>query len=367
MATIILFGGTFDPIHTGHLKIAHRALEEVKADFCVFLPAKNPRWKTPKTDSLSRVELLKIALEGKKEFQLSLVEINSDDKINYTYDTVKKYFSDGKNILYYLIGSDQEQKLHEWYQIDALAKMVHFLVYYREGYPLDLKNQENYSCKVLKGKEEMISSSDIRKLRRLYTPKKVLDAIGAKRLYYMKDLEKFMSSKRLNHSLSVASLAYEIALRNDMNEEKAYIAGLIHDIAREMPIQKQKEYMKRYYPEYFDLPEVVFHQFVAIPFAKEIFDIQDKEIFDAIEFHTTGKKNMSPLAMILFSADKIEPLRGYDSSFLIDLCLKDYFQGFLEVLKENKKYYEQNNIDEKNAYTMDCYRYYIEEKEKWKN
>lgn len=363
MAKIVLFGGTFDPIHLGHINIARLALNKIKADFCIFIIAKNPRWKIPSIDSKKRVELLELALKDEDKFKISYVEINSDDEINYTYDTIKRHFYNGKDELYYLIGSDQEVKLHNWYKIDELAKMVHFLIYKRDGFEINIANLNRYNCTLLEGEYNMISSSEIREGKRLYTKKKVIDKIVQDDLYFMKDLLKFMSKKRLNHVISVANLSYEIAKRNNLDKEKAYLSGLYHDIAREMDMNKQIEYMEKYYKEYMTYNKELYHQYVAIPLLKEVFNIEDKEILNAIECHTTGKENMSPLDMILYSSDKIEPTRNYDSSRLIECCLNDYYNGFIEVLKENKLYFKKKNISIDNPNTKKCFKYYLKENE----
>lgn len=358
MAKIILFGGSFDPIHHGHIYIAKTALKEIKADFVLFIPAKNPRWKNLDTALEDRYQMLELALKQYPYFKLSRCELDSDRKINYTYDTVKNLTYQNDK-LYYLIGSDQLDKLHQWYKIDELSKLVSFLVYERDNYPLNIDNLNQYHCILLKGKARDISSTDIRNLRKCDTPKVILDYIASHDLYYIKTLKKYMSLARFNHSLSVASLAYQIALNNHLNVELAYIAGLLHDIARDIDISIQRKYMDEYYPQYKDLKEVIYHQFVAIPFIKELFGIDDPIIFKAIIYHTTGNSNMTSLGKVIYSADKIEPLRNYDSSFMIEACLKDYKEGFKLVLKENKAFYEEKGYDDNNLLTNNAYQYYL--------
>ena len=68
---------------------------------------------------------------------------------------------------------------------------------------------------------------------------------------------------------------------------------------------------------------------------------------------------MSPLSMVVYSADKIEPTRGFDSSELINACLKDFKNGFIEVLKANKQYLTETGKDIENRLTSACFRFYL--------
>ena len=117
--------------------------------------------------------------------------------------------------------------------------------------------------------------------------------------------------------------------------------------------------MKEEYPEYLDLPYFAYHQFVGEHISKEIFNIRDKEVLTAIKFHATGCDNMNVLGQIVYSSDKIEPTRGFDSRELIQSCLNDYHKGFIEVLKANKEYLMQTKKDINNRLTKGCFDKYL--------
>ena len=89
--------------------------------------------------------------------------------------------------------------------------------------------------------------------------------------------------------------------------------------------------------------------------------IQDEEIIEAIICHATGKKDMNSFDKIIYASDKIEPSRGYDSTKLIDACMKSYEKGFLKVLKENKIYLESKGYETDNKLTKECYKEYLGE------
>ena len=104
---ILLFGGSFDPIHNAHIELTLQAYNELKVDKCYFILAKNPRWKKPLSTSKQRLEMLELALKDYKQFEISLIEYNSNKEITYTYDTIMEMGNFDQNEYYYLIGTDQ--------------------------------------------------------------------------------------------------------------------------------------------------------------------------------------------------------------------------------------------------------------------
>ena len=360
MKKILLFGGTFEPIHNALINLCEIAFKTIAADLCYIILAKNPPWKTPFSPPEDRLNMLKLALQDKPNFKISLIEYNSKDDITYTYNTIVEFKKTIKDDLYYLIGADQLNKLHEWYKIDELSKMVKFVVFRRYGYELNVDNLKKYNCQLIEAKKMDISSTHIRLLNRLDCPKSVLDYIAKNELYYTNILKDYITMKRLKHSFSVANLAYDIAKSNNQNALKAYQAGLIHDIAKNIDKDESIKMMNDHFPQYVDrIGEWGYHQFLAVVIAKEIFKIEDEEILSAIKYHATGKKDMTPLAMIIYCSDKLDPTRGWDSKKLIESCKKDYKQGFKDVLKDNIKYFEKNNIDYLNDLSKECIDYYL--------
>ena len=123
-----------------------------------------------------------------------------------------------------------------------------------------------------------------------------------------------LSSKRFEHSKQVAKTAAELALKWGCDPDQAYLAGLLHDVAREMPLAMQVELLK--YEGIDLLPEeektsALLHASVSAIVTREDFGIDNPEILEAIVQHTIGGTNMSPLGCILYLADAIEPGRDY--------------------------------------------------------
>lgn len=361
MEKIIIFGGSFDPIHLGHINLAHMVKEKLGISKCVFLPTYSTRWKNVNTPSLMRLEMVKLALDGENNLIYSDVEVNLKKAVNYTFETIVELKKIYQGDFYLLIGTDQLNQLDRWYKIDELIKISKIVCYYRHGYQVNQDNLSRYHVILIKDKEYDISSTEIRNCQKLYTKKSVLDYIALNDLYYIPSIKKYMSLKRFEHSKSVANLAYDIAKANKLDPYKAYMAGLLHDIARDIDIAKQKAIIQAKYDDYLTYPDFTYHQFVGVEILKNDFHIKDDEVLMAIMFHCTGKKDMSPLGQVIYAADKIEPGRKYDSSSLINACIKDYHQGFIEVLNANRDYLKQFNADN-NFLSQECYKFYLKEK-----
>ena len=123
-------------------------------------------------------------------------------------------------------------------------------------------------------------------------------------------LKKNLSEERFIHSISTAKTAKKLAKEFFEDENRAELAGLLHDCAKEIPYEEMKRIIKE---ENLDISEdeivakKVLHAPLSAYFAKKIFDITDGEILSAIRFHTIGKIGMTNLEKIIYIADKIEP------------------------------------------------------------
>lgn len=121
--------------------------------------------------------------------------------------------------------------------------------------------------------------------------------------------------KRYNHSIGVMKTAVSLAKRYGVDEEKAAIAGLLHDCAKNF----SKDDMIALCAEYGICLDSIMkkstgliHGFLGAEVAKREYGVCDEQIYDAIYFHTVGKPDMNLLTQIIYIADGIEPLRHYD-------------------------------------------------------
>ncbi|MBO7622071.1 MAG: nicotinate-nucleotide adenylyltransferase, partial [Victivallales bacterium] len=133
---IAVFGGSFDPIHNGHLLIAQKVLELDKADEILFVPALLPPHKMNRLVATpeQRLEMIKLALADQEKCSFTDVELQRAGAPSYTFDTMsilKQIYSDCE--LFLLIGMDSLVGLHSWYRATELVTRGKFIIYPRPG------------------------------------------------------------------------------------------------------------------------------------------------------------------------------------------------------------------------------------------
>jgi len=137
---IIIFGGTFNPVHNAHLRIARFILNKFKPDKLIFIPCNIPYHR--KTRGLvageHRLEMLRLAIAAEPRFEVSDMEIKRGGKTFsiQTLKTLRKKYPKNTEF-YFLIGSDSLLDLPRWYQINKLLKLCRFITISRPGYPFD--------------------------------------------------------------------------------------------------------------------------------------------------------------------------------------------------------------------------------------
>jgi nicotinate-nucleotide adenylyltransferase len=125
-----IYGGTFNPVHHGHLILARQALEEFKLDRLVFVPAAESPFKIQNHSAPSgdRLAMLRLAIAGEDRFLVDPLEIERGG-ISYSIDTVKMFRNrDPGAELFFLVGEDNADRLTEWHRFEELKKLVYFVV-----------------------------------------------------------------------------------------------------------------------------------------------------------------------------------------------------------------------------------------------
>jgi nicotinate-nucleotide adenylyltransferase len=123
-----IYGGTFDPIHTGHLIIAEQVREILKLDKIVFLPNGNPPHKQKKvSDKYARFNMIRLAIEDNPNFYLSDIEIKKNEP-SYTYNTLLELKKEFKDEIYFIIGADSLVNLHKWHRYEELITLCKIVV-----------------------------------------------------------------------------------------------------------------------------------------------------------------------------------------------------------------------------------------------
>jgi nicotinate-nucleotide adenylyltransferase len=163
MNRIGLFGGSFDPVHVGHLLVAQAAREEFKLDRVFFIAAAQSPLKPDHTPAPAelRLRMLRLALAGETKGEVDDQEIRRGGP-SYTIDTVRAYRQRyPKSALFYIIGADHVPLLPKWRAADELATLVEFLVVPRPGDP-PLAAPKPFRVHSLIGTPFAVSSSQIR-------------------------------------------------------------------------------------------------------------------------------------------------------------------------------------------------------------
>ncbi|MBR5997328.1 MAG: nicotinate-nucleotide adenylyltransferase [Bacilli bacterium] len=354
----IIFGGGFDPIHLGHINMAIMAQKAYPGEV-IFVPAKIAVWKSSSIHQEHKLAMVQIAIKNIPGFSVDTFELDQPEQPR-SYQTVeyfmKKYPNDK---LYFLIGQDQVNAFHEWAKPEEIAKNTQIIYYERPKYELNEVNVNKYHMIAISGPTADVSSSDIRELRSAYLQEDVIRYIEDNELYFIKKVKPLLKESRFKHSKSVAHMAYQLAEHHHLDFSKAYVAGILHDIAKGIKDDEELRLMKEFYPGFLDIGAYAYHQFLGAMVARDKFGVADPEILDAIKYHTTGRKKMGWLEKLVFVSDKIEPTRPYDSSDLIKAMYDDFEQGFITVLKANREFLISKDKMVDNRFTADCFKYYL--------
>ena len=157
-----LFGGSFDPVHLGHLLVAQEAMEELGLDRLFFIPAAQSPFKPENhaAPAPARLQWLRLALAGQAAFEVDDQEVRRGG-ISYTIETLRDYtkrFPDAQR--FYLIGADNAAKLNEWRDAGELAQLAEFVAIPRPGGTAQFPPP--FRGRLLKGFPLGVSSSEIR-------------------------------------------------------------------------------------------------------------------------------------------------------------------------------------------------------------
>lgn len=312
-----LLGGSFDPIHLGHIAMANLALEKLNLDEVWFIPTKqNPLKKKTQTAYKIRCEMIELALEEK-------MKLFKDDSI-YTIDLIENLNQQFPNYeFYFIIGNDSLEGLSKWKEIDKLIKKVNFVVISRNN----VLSNSDFNVIQLNLENHFESSSAIRKGEFYYLNARVLDYIFKHKLYLEEILKLHMSEKRFIHTEGVEKRALEIAKYHNKDKKFLFdlsIASLLHDICKEWSKEQLLPYMEKYFKNKMNLPLPTWHAYVGSVYVQEKLCIKNKRIIDAIYNHTIVEEE-NDFNLILKLADNLEENRTV------------IFEDVLELSKFNLK------------------------------
>ena len=305
-----IMGGSFDPIHFGHLLAGQQVLESHSLDKVVFMPAGRPVLKQDKemASAEDRYAMCVLACAGNPRFEVSRIEIERQE-VTYTIDTMQelhKLYPQAE--FFFILGTDAMASFPKWRGSAQILELCSLVEVSRSK--LDISSTE-IRKKLAQGKsvEYLVHSG-------------VADYIRARRLYagvLVKLKEKLameLSRPRYLHSLSVMETAVKLARHYGMDEgmvEKARIAGLMHDCAKhicdELRFDELNEICGNSLDLFFKNQPALAHSYVGAVIARRDYGLDDPEILDAIAHHIFGEVGMNLLDKIINVADFIEPTR----------------------------------------------------------
>ena len=357
-----IMGGTFDPVHIGHIEMSLIAKRELELDRVLFIPTGHPPHKPcPFADGAQRIKMLKLALSAYPDFEISDIEVDRSGT-TYTIDTLtelkKQYPNDEFT---YIIGGDTLFAAEKWVRFSDVCALCNFVVVPRPGIDLaDLlreakRLEQKYSMRVHVSKvfAPDVSSTELRyrasKNEDLskYMPKAVEAYIKEHGFYHIAPLrdsisaflKNTLSPKRYRHSVGTEHASVELAQHYGADRLKASLAGLAHDCAKELSKVDAPELAKKHGveldPILYSNPSLLHGENGAIIAEKEL-GISDPEILDAIRTHTSGdgSRDMTLLQKIVFLADYIEPTRDFPGvDDLRNIAYNDIDKACLEAVK----------------------------------
>ncbi len=343
---IAIFGGSFNPVHKGHVNIMQTAIEELELDKLYVVPAfKNPFKKKHNYQSVEhRIKMLEMVIPEKVE--ISLFEVKRKTT-SYTIDTVnyfKKKFPNDE--IFLIIGSDNVNKLNKWKNIKEISEMVNITVFKREG-EFSKVNIKKFNCALLQNTFFPENSTSVRHGVFKHLDKKVHQYIADNTLYLEDIAKNALSINRYKHSEATGSLAAELAKKHASDAKQAWIAGFMHDITKEWDEKKSRDFLHEMGYEAKESPFSILHQWTGSLWLQNHYGLKDKEIINSIFRHTTADslefESLTKLDKIVYIADKLCPGRKYEGiNKHRKLAFEDLDKCFKAVAEERQKRYKDD-------------------------
>ena len=363
-----ILGGSFNPIHLGHIFLADKAITALELDRVIFVPAYRSPFK-PETNSTGasandRMDMLAAALCGDDRFGIDSCEIKREG-VSYTIDTLEdfivRYMPKGKPVL--IIGDDVAADFPKWRESDKILELADIAVAFRDSsavteypFPYTLINNEVINISSQAVRQKIKENSSWRSL----VPAGVKAIIEDRFLYGFANgsrletrwsnkncsqaiiqrieaaAREILSTERFLHSRNTALAASDLCRRFGIDPQEGYLAGIAHDLAKQLDNKQILKIVKSDKQELSALEKGkpnLLHGKAAAVLLRERFCIHNEDILDAVASHTYGNDNMGLLAKIVYIADKTESSRNIDPA-LRKMCKEADLDSILLVVLE---------------------------------
>ena len=365
-----IYGGTFDPIHRGHLTAAKAVRDALGLNKLLLIVDSIPPHKELPADSAGnedRLAMTELATaELGKWAEVSDIELRRQGK-SYTSDTLrqlKAMYPDDE--LWLIVGSDMFLSFHTWHEPEVIASLAGIAAVSRleenedDAFAAQKKHLEAaYGAHIVTVKNPHVievSSTEVREALsrgegRAYLSDAVYGYIARKHLYgthaELKHLTvdelrpiamSFLKPKRMPHVLGTEQEAVRLARQYGADVTKAQIAALLHDCTKKLNRDEQLALCAHYsiVPDPLERQTLkLLHAKTGAAVARDLFGVDD-DIYNAIYWHTTGKADMTVLEKVIYMADYVEPNRVFDGvDDLRDAVHTDLDMGLLMGLQDS--------------------------------
>lgn len=339
MQKIGLFGGTFNPIHEGHLRLARAFGKALSLDRLIVIPDHTPPHKEAQdlANGVDRYNMCRLAVRDIPRAEVSDFEIRRDEK-SYTVHTLRHFkerYPDAQ--LYFLMGSDMFLTVEHWYDAQSLFSLAVLCAGARLPDETEHLKRQEQRLRALGARTVVLdieplraSSTEVRERLRIGT---VDDAVPETVRRYIRTVCPYgcepepirrwkretaarLGAKRRWHCECVAKEAATLAILYGADENKAYTAGLLHDIAKELPPAEQLQILKKSGIILDDVERrepKLWHAKAGAELSREL-GINDPEIINAIRYHTTAREGITLLEQVIYLADCVSFERTYEGA-----------------------------------------------------
>lgn len=367
-----MFGGSFDPPHDGHRKIIIESIKEMELDGLIVVPNGQPPHKSLDTAVAHRMEMCRLAFGDIGKVKISGIEADSEN-VNYTYNTLTKLRNEYPETEFcFIVGGDSVKDFFSWKNYREILNLAKLCIFNRKN--VDCTKQLKKIEKIADGKVvslqseiPQISSSKIRLHLNCFRSSKqiapqVNNYIVENDLYtehrdLAQKVKELMTNCRYVHTVNTAVMAKEIAKTlKDADENKIVIAALLHDCAKCLTPQEMIDIDANISA----LPQPIRHGHIGAILAEKQFLVTDKDILNAIRYHSTGRPKMSLMEKIIYVADAIEEGRGEVTEPPRALALTDFAEAFKRCLLYRYNFVLDRH-SEKSDLTQQAVKFYIKE------